>query len=911
MNLNLKIIIVFLLLISSKLAMAQTEGIFGIVIDDKDEFVVGAVAILSREEDKKIFTATTNNFGHFVFANLKPGNYKINVSCLGYLAVKQDIKIKDVAKDTIYNFVLKVSSESISAAKVVGEVKAVEIVGDTLRYNVASVRQVGDDEVLADVLKGLPGIEVDENGLSIMGEKVTKIYINGELIFGSDPSSSLKYLSGTQVLKVDSYKDYNDRDKYTGRKNASKDRVVNVRTKEPIKAALLSRLIAGLGTTTHKNDKYGKKYETGGAFRYFTEKNNIDVNLLFNNTGEKDVGTSISTPSATTDRNAIVSLRGEHFFKKYDNSNLSFSYYYLNNYKEDDSYSDRLYTDIGSRRSLDARQNNSIIRSHNFSFGQNLNKLGTSINGNLSISDSKNERLNSTDLFSDTYSISNERYFNLTGKKLSSDINIDKSLRIADNHYVYFNIGGIYISDNSHSLQSDSIYLKSREVSISSPKEINKNAYAMMNYSYDVSEKLSLRAELKMLENQMNRRKFVYSGSEKAENLLDLRSEDLDYKFTTYSMSLISDYRAGAYQYIFSLPFVVHSRKYDAILPVKQSMNDKYFFVTPYFTLNYSKLPLNISSSIKFSVHPPERESITPVFDDSEPMYVKRGNPSLKPEKNLSFVSNANYIGSSNSVVYIFQFDYTKDKAVSLNMFFPEKTEFEGYVFRPGTNFLTYRNSNQMSLLNNIVISKTLSKPRVIMEYNLSHNLDISESYLGTDLNKGITNILKNVFSLRTLYSRNFQQSLILNLSYRNLDNSIMKDIRSMDASVRFLSKNRFGKFNLSASYNYMFTTFFSDEIEPFQNHGLNLKLSYEIFSNGRFFFQGINLLDDRRPLKVIYGSNYVENRYNPVLGRYFSIGFLWDFNSTRHKGRFVKPDNFSNSGFGRTEVRPYRRVVR
>ena len=66
---------------------------------------------------------------------------------------------------------------------------------DTLEFNVKSFK-TKKDATVEDLLKQLPGVEVDDEGnISVNGKSVNQILVNGKPFFGNDPTITTKNLT--------------------------------------------------------------------------------------------------------------------------------------------------------------------------------------------------------------------------------------------------------------------------------------------------------------------------------------------------------------------------------------------------------------------------------------------------------------------------------------------------------------------------------------------------------------------------------------------------------------------------------------------------------------------------------------------------------------------------------------------
>lgn len=93
----------------------------------------------------------------------------------------------------------------LGEAIVVAEAPQVTISEDTIGYN-ASAYRTPEGAMLEELVKKLPGAEVDEDGnIKINGKEVKKIMVDGKEFFGGDVKTGLKNLPVDMVDKLKTY----------------------------------------------------------------------------------------------------------------------------------------------------------------------------------------------------------------------------------------------------------------------------------------------------------------------------------------------------------------------------------------------------------------------------------------------------------------------------------------------------------------------------------------------------------------------------------------------------------------------------------------------------------------------------------------------------------------------------------
>src|SRR5206468_11006586 len=112
------------------------------------------------------------------------------------------------------------------------QVAAIKIKGDTTEYMADSFK-VKENATVEDLLKKLPGIQVDKNGqITAQGETVQKILVDGEEFFSDDPKVVTQGLQANAVEKVQVFDKKSDQAAFTGIDDGDKIKTINLSLKE-------------------------------------------------------------------------------------------------------------------------------------------------------------------------------------------------------------------------------------------------------------------------------------------------------------------------------------------------------------------------------------------------------------------------------------------------------------------------------------------------------------------------------------------------------------------------------------------------------------------------------------------------------------------------------------------------------
>ncbi len=238
-----------LLLCSFQYSIGQSFTIKGIITDTLNSTPLHRASIvLVRTTDSVIETFTRSApDGRFELRVNKNGKYLLKVSFPSFADHLETINIRKSNIDL--GVVPMISKERLLQEYVLTQqVSAIKIKGDTTEYMADSFK-VKENATVEDLLKKLPGIQVDNNGnVTAQGETVQKILVDGEEFFSDDPKVVMKGLQANAVAKVQVYDKKSDQAEFTGIDDGQKQKTINLELKDEKKKGYFGKVDAGGGT---------------------------------------------------------------------------------------------------------------------------------------------------------------------------------------------------------------------------------------------------------------------------------------------------------------------------------------------------------------------------------------------------------------------------------------------------------------------------------------------------------------------------------------------------------------------------------------------------------------------------------------------------------------------------------------
>ena len=204
----MKYLLALFLLLTTSTIFSQNIRFEGVVQDnEKAPLEMANVMAINQGTKGMDAYAITNDKGKFVL-NLKPNaTYSIKLSYLGMQ--NKEITIATETQNITQNIVMENGGIELDGVEIVREMP-VSIKGDTIVYNADSFK-TGTERKLEDVLKKLPGVEVNADGeIEVEGKKVTKLMVEGKDFFDGDTKLGVKNIPADAIDKIQVLRNYNE-----------------------------------------------------------------------------------------------------------------------------------------------------------------------------------------------------------------------------------------------------------------------------------------------------------------------------------------------------------------------------------------------------------------------------------------------------------------------------------------------------------------------------------------------------------------------------------------------------------------------------------------------------------------------------------------------------------------------------
>lgn len=889
-----------------------------LIAADTNKPLESATVYLERQKDSTLVTYTiSDKEGKFQIQD-KTYDETLNlyISYIGYKNYYKEIKI-DRAFIDLSVVTLAVDNNALDEVLIKSKAP-ITIKKDTLEFNVASFKTKKDANV-EDLLKKLPGVEIDEQGqITINGKNVNKILVNGKPFFGDDPTITTRNLSKELIEKVQITDTKTKSEAFAGEKGDDENKTINLTIKEENNKGVFGRLALGSGTD--------ERNEFAGIVNYFDNDRRISLLGGGNNTNSPSFsfgeiekmlgglssitfsgsgGFSANGLSFGGNGRGIITSRntGANYADVLSKGvDISADYFYSKSSSENDSQTERenilpdsrFFTNATSRQTSDTD-------SHRFNTEFDIEIDSTFlINIKPKFNYSKRKRATSrqNETFDSDNVLTNQSNFEsfIESEARNFETNIDITKRFGTNgSFLKFAFETEFNTNESENFQrSETIITNSssddilRDQQISDDSDFNKYrlraTYRIPIYekSFYIDAKLNHLSEVR---NSVNST-FDFNTTSSAYDIfnIDLSS---DFKFTNLRTTPSVDFTYKNDKLRVSLELGYVNRTLENVDDLRPEFNIKERFnaleLDGYFRYKISNKS-SIYSGYSLRNRPPQLRQLQAFQDVSNPLNIIVGNPELNPSNTYSI-----YGGLNN-------FDFQKRTGIYAN--FRASTTQDQIVTRTSVDENLVRNTTYENVNGNYRISGSASLRKSYkidslrtIKFSLGVNSGVTKRInFNNDVKYGSTNFNLNPRLGVTLSWKNV---LEFNPTYRLSFNNTSFDIPDFERqeflthnlrlrTTTFLPK----KFEWRNDVNYNYNPNVADGFQKFEWFW-NATLAYSFINDkATLTLKAYDILNQNTNARRVATADYIQDSQSTVLQQYFMLSFSWKFNTLGSKGK-------------------------
>lgn len=939
MNSLKKVILLFALVANfANIGYSQVRDVKvkGVMVDSIRNEVLEFATITLYEKDSEhpMKYALSNSKGEFELAGIKAGEYLLKVEYMGFTSVEKKLTLGQQRVVDLGNLGMLEQINLLDQVVVTDLGNPVIIKKDTIEYSATAFKST-DSDMLEDLLKKLPGIEIDSDGkITAHGKEIDKIMVDGKPFFFNDPNLATKNLPAKIIDKVKVIDRMSEQSRFTGIYDGNEETIIDLTIRPGMMNGWFGNINGGYGTSN--------RYQAAGMLGNFTENYQLSLIANGNNSNNRAFsdfggdamrsmrnsfgggggrgggirvggttfrfgGNGITTSQMggvnanTQTKNGKFKIGGNYFYGSTDN--LSESTTHRQTFLTDSSFISKDST-VSRNFSGDHRvalelewtisENTSIIFRPNVSIGNGSfsdeNKfetdgvLGTPINkgSSHSFGDSYSRGTGGDLHFRQrlgkpgrTFSISVN--YNFSERELygtnQSELN---SFKINPNNpdVIITNSQGV---DQEYQLHSNSLSMGARA---SYTEPLGYNYFMELAYRYNHSVNSS--------------DKKAYNFDETTQEY-SIEDEEYSNSYTNTFISQVAEINLlkNEEKYNYTVGFNVQPSFTESVGLDAGDIRRSVVNYSPSAMFNYRfSQERSLRLDYRGTTSQPSLTQLQPVPDNSNPLYIPMGNPDLLPQFNhrlYATLRNSNR-AAYRSLNFILGGNYYMDRIVNATIYDAEGVRYTIPVNTSGSYSLF---SNVMyntpvggtkkfnlSSLTRISLNGGVNYNAIRDEGSVDPSLSIDE--LLADAIKNRTTSLSLTENLRLTYrGEKMESSIGGRASYSYAWYTIEGNIRPAtwnNSLFYYMNWTLPGGLNFMTDINYQFYIGYDDDINKPATIW-NLELAKLLFKNKATL--GVRVYDVLNQARTLYrniNDNFIEDSSNNTLQRYIMVNFIYRF---------------------------------
>lgn len=911
-----------------------TGTIKGKLVDsvNKEPMAGATVTVLNPKDSSVVSFKVANTKGEFEIGDLEAGLYRLLISFQGFDNYSKNFMISAAFPEVNLNSVYMLR-KGTTLQEVVVEGPPIQVKKDTVEFR-ASAFKVKPNANAEDVLKKLPGVQVDKDGNVVaQGENVQKVYVDGKEFFGTDPKLATKNITADMIESIQVFDDMSDQAKFTKIDDGSRSKTINIKLKKDKRKGYFGRAMAGYGTDD--------RYETSLSFNKFNGDNRISILAGSNNInkrtfsfndivssmggfgsrggggmgggagfggggggfnigsfgGNAQTGINRATNAGLNYSNKFggkVDVQGSYFFSqtntRNERSSLRQTFYTADSSADQSSESQSTSMNRNHRFNLRVQyeidSNNSVLLTSNFtkqnsdshSYDTSFTLAHTGAGNFLGVTGSTRND-NVRDGFGLNNNILFRHKFGKIGRTFTLGYNssINNSTGNGQNlsPFTYYNADGtVNFYRNQDLVSEQETKSTNHVVSASYTEPFGKNKLLEVNYAYTNRNSTS------------DRKVYDYNSANGKYDQINLAQTNFfenDFIANRAGMN----FRVQTKTYNWQIGGAVEqsslqSRSKRALGPKDTTYKATYTNFFPQASFQYTfKQGKNLRFRYNGRTNQPSVTQLQDVPDVSNPLQIVTGNPALKQE----FNNNANLSYSS--------FNMASFKYINANLSFSNTANKIVNTIAINGPIQTIRPENLNGAYNASSFF-TLGLPLRNMKgsnFNFNNVIRYNKDISLVDTNRfAAINFAKNI-------TRNFSvtQTVGINFDFKqkaNLGINASLAYNDVEYSLRPNQNQKYYTQTYSADVSYMglknwvFSTDFDYYINTGRGAGFNqtipmwnASIAHQLFKkkNGELKVSVNDILNQNQAISRNVGDNYIEDTRQLVIKRYFLLTFTYN----------------------------------
>ncbi|WP_299103407.1 outer membrane beta-barrel protein [uncultured Winogradskyella sp.] len=883
---------------------------------DSNNPIESATVFLQRIKDSTVVSYTISD---------KDGKFKIESSTydtalnfyISYVGYGTYFKKIAIDKEKIDLKTISLKLENQLGEVLIKSTAPITIKKDTLEFNVKSFKTKKDANV-EDLLKQLPGVEVDEAGnIKVNGKPVNKILVNGKPFFGNDPTITTKNLTKDIIEKIQVVDTKTKSEAFTGEEGDKENKTINLTIKEENNKGVFGRVSAGAGTD--------ERYEFAGMVNLFNNDRRISVLAGGNNTNSPGFSFGEihkmfgSGGGISFNSNGSFSLGGRSFGGGQgitssqnvgvnyadvigENTDIASDYFYASSNSKNESSTQR-ETILSDSRFFTNSDSNSDNDTYNHSMNLEFeietdSTFQISFEPSFGYSKSQTRYLNNEETLDEDFVLTNQSDVNSFVESYAKTFsNVFSATKRVGNKGSYFKFE---LETDINDQESEDFLNSNTEVFGSNPETIDRNQFTEGdNFSYGVSAELSYRIALlakklflnfeyeyaKDIDNNLESTFDFNNGTQDFSDFNTDLSTDFKYSDIRNVPTIGANYRGEKLSLYFKMSYNFRTLKNEDLLRPQFNVERGFENIEANYRINYRFSPKSsIYANYRLSNRPPGLRQLQAFEDVSNPLVTVIGNPNLEPSNRHSFYGGYNGFDWQKRTGFYANFNanISNNQVVS-------KTIVDAETLKRTTTYENVDGNYNYGVTGNYTKDFKIDTLRTIKlairtrynfnkRINFNNDVKYSSEVRTISPRLGIDFLWDKVMEIKPYYQLSFTNNAYDIESFED------REFTSHNAGLRtatFLPKNLEWRNDINFNYN-------PNVADGFQKSAWfwNSSLAYSIFKEKVILTVKVyDLLNQNTNARRIATQDYIEDSQSTVLRQYFMLSLSYKFNSLGNKG--------------------------
>lgn len=903
---------------------AQSAWINGKILDNQNgQPLIGVNVVLKKSADSlQVYSGSTTDLeGEFKIEKVAKGNYILESSYLGYKTEKRTINV--IGQNIqLGNILMAEDAKQLDEVTVKARQIAIQVDGDTTMYNASSFK-VNVDATAEDLLSKMPGMSTNQGALTVNGEEVQRVLIDGKPFFGDNPQTAVKNLPANVIDKIKVFDDMSDMSKFSEFDDGNTVKTINIITKNGISRSSFGRMHASYGGPDNR-------YDAGVNYSNFNDTRRVTILGISNNINQQNFNmqdvidaSSITASSRERERssNRMASGRmgsslsnllvdqqngisttqafGLNYGDKWGKNekvNIAASYFFNHSKTQNTSNNQRFYISPTDSGFVYTQTDQEVVRNYNNRLNMRIEYNIDSFNAlffnpSLSLQYQKtNSILDAENMSADSSFgsiISNERLLKPQNISFSNSVVYRRRLEKKGRTFSISANTSFQNRDNFNGLFSINQFFNEGIPgvdTINQEIDISRNGYSLeggVTFTEPVKEngQMSFTYTSSYSKNMADRWTNNFNPVLDIYNLLDtsLSNRFLN-NYNTNKLSVGYNFKNKSIDFNASLTGRIATLKSNQLFPDSTNINRNFYSALPFFRFNYK---ISKTKSFRFFYrsrnNAPSITQLQNVVDNSNPLILSSGNETLKQDfsHTLGIGYNSTNAEKATGLFFFAAATQTLNYIANSTKIISKDTIINEVAVTSGTQFIQPVNINcfwnaRAYLLYSFHI------PKIKSNVSLNGSMTYNRTPTLINQNKNLAN--NYVFNAGMMLSSNISEEVDFSFSY-NTSYNIIKN------SLTVQNNNSFYNHTLSARLTYQFWKgfVFTTNTRNVLNAGgssafntsfwlVDASLGYKFLpgKNLELKFSGFDLFNQNRNIQRFVTEVYTEDVQTLALKRYY-----------------------------------------